>query len=72
MADVDTMGVVQQVQGIVEGYVRLRDEKAALENKVFQLNQDIKRMQANAAELIKENERLKSQDCDKASADPAV
>lgn len=46
MSDViDSFGVVAQVQGVVSAYGRLRDEKAALEAKVFQLNQDVARLE---------------------------
>lgn len=57
----DQFGLVQQVQGLVESYVRVRDEKSALEDKVFQLNQDLKRIQQNMASLVAENDRLKAQ-----------
>lgn len=60
MEKVDSFGLVAQVQGVVEGYVRLRDEKAKLEEKVFQLNQDLARMQKSMADLVKENDALKA------------
>ncbi len=56
----DSFGLVAQVQGVVEGYVRLRDEKSKLEEKIFQLNQDLTRMQKNMADLVKENDALKA------------
>jgi len=60
MQNTDTFGLVAQVQGVLEGYIRLRDEKSKLEEKIFQLNQDISRMQKNMAELVKENDALKA------------
>jgi regulator of replication initiation timing len=60
MQNVDSFGLVAQVQGVVEAYVRLRDEKSKLEEKIFQLNQDNARMQKHMAELVKENEALKA------------
>lgn len=60
MQNTDSFGLVAQVQGLVEGYTRLRDEKAKLEEKVFQLNQDIARLQKNMADLVKENDALKA------------
>ena len=60
MQNTDTFGLVAQVQGVLEGYIRLRDEKSKLEEKIFQLNQDISRMQKNMAELGKETDALKA------------
>lgn len=55
----DSFALVQQVQGMVEGYVRLRSEKAQLEEKIFQLNQDNARIQKAMKALVAENEALK-------------
>ncbi|MFO0581578.1 MAG: hypothetical protein QM704_11970 [Anaeromyxobacteraceae bacterium] len=60
MQNVDQFALVAQVQGVVEGYIRLRDEKSKLEEKIFQLNQDVARMQKSMAELVKENDALKA------------
>lgn len=56
----DQFKLVSEVQGLVESYVRLREEKAQLDNKVFQLNQDNARQQKANAELVKEIEALKA------------
>lgn len=55
----DSFQIVQQVQGLVESYTRAREELAARDNKIFQLNQDIARLEKNVRELLAENEKLK-------------
>jgi regulator of replication initiation timing len=60
MQNIDSFGLVAQVQGVVEAYIRLRDEKSKLEEKIFQLNQDLSRMQKSMADLVKENDALKA------------
>jgi hypothetical protein len=56
----DSFTFVQQAQALVESYVRARDDKAKLEEKIFQLSQDGVRMEKANKALVAEVAALKA------------
>jgi hypothetical protein len=60
MADVkDVTGIVAQVQGLLNGYLRLADEKQALEAELSTRREDIRRLEKLVASQNAEIDKLK-------------
>jgi len=60
MADLkDVTGIVAQVQGLLNGYLRLADEKQALEAELSTRREDIRRLEKLVASQNAEIDKLK-------------
>jgi hypothetical protein len=55
----DVTGIVAQVQGLLNGYLRLADEKQALEAELSTRREDIRRLEKLVASQNAEIDKLK-------------
>jgi predicted nuclease with TOPRIM domain len=55
----DLTGLVAQVQGLMNGYLKLRDEKTALEAELATRREDIRRFEKLVVTLNAEIDKLK-------------
>jgi hypothetical protein len=55
----DLTGLVAQVQGLLNGYLKLRDEKTALEAELATRREDIRRFEKLVGTLNAEIDKLK-------------
>jgi chromosome segregation ATPase len=55
----DLSGLVAQVQGLMNGYLKLRDEKTALEAELATRREDIRRFEKLVVTLNAEIDKLK-------------
>jgi hypothetical protein len=55
----DLSGLVAQVQGLMNGYLKLRDEKVALEAELSTRREDIRRLEKLVASQNAEIDKLK-------------
>jgi predicted nuclease with TOPRIM domain len=55
----DLTGLVAQVQGLLNGYLKLRDEKTALEAELATRREDIRRFEKLVVTLNAEIDKLK-------------
>jgi t-SNARE complex subunit (syntaxin) len=56
----DMSGLVAQVQGLLNGYLKLRDEKTALEAELSTRHEDIRRLEKLVASQNAEIDKLKA------------
>jgi chromosome segregation ATPase len=56
----DLTGLAAQVQGLVNGYLKLRDEKVQLEAELSTRREDIRRLEKLVASQNAEIDKLKS------------
>jgi chromosome segregation ATPase len=56
----DLTGLVAQVQGLLNGYLKLRDEKVQLEAEISTRREDIRRLEKLVASQNAEIDKLKA------------
>jgi chromosome segregation ATPase len=56
----DLTGLVAQVQGLLNGYLKLRDEKVQLESELATRREDIRRLEKLVASQNAELDKLKA------------
>jgi chromosome segregation ATPase len=56
----DLTGLVAQVQGLMNGYLKLRDEKVQLEAEISTRREDIRRLEKLVASQNAEIDKLKA------------